>query len=79
MAEKATCELVLIVDANGDYAAGKDFDAAKEVYENDVGELQASEGGFRVVRLTVGVPLPEAVELAGDAPEQGKATLTVAG
>ena len=69
MPEKATCELVLLVDANGDYAVGKDFDAAKDNYESDVQELSACEGGFRVVRMTVGVPLPEVVELAGDAPE----------
>jgi hypothetical protein len=74
MAEKAKCELVLIVDSCGDYAAGKDFDGAKEAYENDIGELSACEGGFRVVRLTVGVPLPEVVELTGDAPEQGGVT-----
>jgi hypothetical protein len=80
MADKAKCELVLIVDANGDYAVGKDFDGAKEQYENDVGELSACEGGFRVVRVTVGVPLPEVVELTGDAPPwSGAATLAVAG
>jgi hypothetical protein len=80
MPDKAKCETVLIVDANGDYAVGKDFDAAKEAYENDVGELASCEGGFRVVRVVVAVPLPEVVELTGEAPEQGgKATLAVAG
>ena len=49
MPEKATCELVLLVDANGDYAVGKDFDAAKDNYESDVQELSACEGGFRVM------------------------------
>ncbi len=76
MSDKAKCELVLIVDGSGDYAVGKDFDAAKEAYENEIQELSACEGGFRVLRLTVGVPLPEVVELTGDAPEvSGKATL----
>jgi hypothetical protein len=75
---KAKCELVLIVDGEGDYGIGKDFDAAKENYETDVGELSACEGGFRVVNLTVGVPLPEVVELTGDAPAvSGAATLIV--
>ena len=80
MPEKAKCELVMIVDANGDYGAGKDFESAKDNYENNIGELASCEGGFRVVRLTVAVPLPEVVELVGEAPEQsGKATLAVAG
>jgi hypothetical protein len=79
MADKAKCELVLIVDADGDYGVGKDFDAAKENYENDIGELASCDGGFRVVRVAVGVALPEVVELAGDAPDLcGSATLTVA-
>ena len=46
MAEKAKCDLVLIVDGNGDYAVGRDFDAAKEAYENEIQELSACEGGF---------------------------------
>jgi hypothetical protein len=80
MPEKAKCELVLIVDASGDYGAGKDFESAKENYENDIGELSACEGGFRVIRVTVAVPLLEVVELVGEAPEvSGKATLAVAG
>jgi hypothetical protein len=79
MPEKAKCDLVLIVDSCGDYGAGKDFDAAKENYESDIGDLAACEGGFRVVRVAVGVPLPEVVELAGDAPPcSGAATLAVA-
>jgi hypothetical protein len=79
MPDKAKCETVLIVDANGDYGVGKDFDGAKEQYENNVGELSACEGGFRVVRVAVAVPLLEVVELTGEAPEvRGKATLAVA-
>jgi hypothetical protein len=62
--DKAQCPMVLIVDAAGDYGAGKDFESAKENYENDVAELSACKGEFRVVRLDAVVPLPEVVELA---------------
>jgi hypothetical protein len=77
MPEKASCELVLIVDAAGDYAAGKDLAAAVEAYENEIQPIGDS-GGYRVVNLAVAVALPVAVDLAGEAPEQsGAATLAV--
>jgi len=39
--EKAEVTLVVLVDANGDYAVGKDADAAREAYANDVGDMDS--------------------------------------
>jgi hypothetical protein len=74
MPETATCNVFIVIDAAGDYAVGKDADAAREAYENDVGSLCDADG-FRVVKLVVRVPLPEVVELAGEAPAHGTAAL----
>ncbi len=79
MSEKAKCELVLLVDCEGEYACGVDYESAKASYESSVVELSENEGGYRVVNVTVGVTKPRAVELVGEAPEvSGKATLAVA-
>jgi hypothetical protein len=73
----STFSLVLLVDANGEYAVGKDSESAIEAYENDIGSLGES-GGFRLLNLEVKAPLPEQVELTGTVPAaEGKATLTI--
>jgi len=74
MADVCKCELFVLVDAAGDYAVGKDEASAREAYENDIGALSDADG-FRLVKVTVNVPLPEVVELTGDAPEHGNASL----
>ncbi len=74
----ATCEVWICVDTAGDYGAGKDIDAARQSYTDDIGAIDEAEG-FRFVKVTVTVPLPVVVELTGDAPAQGAATLSIAG
>lgn len=70
-------ELFLLVDSNGDRVCGLTADAAREMYESDIGNLNECEG-FRLVKLLVKVPLPEVVALTGTAPAQGAATLSIA-
>ncbi len=70
------CDVYMIVDSDGNHAVGVDLDAAKQAFEDNIGELAAVEG-WRLVVLSVKVPKPVPVELHGIAPEQGTATLTV--
>ena len=72
--EPAPCEVWIVCDQAGDYAVGSSADAAREKYAEDIGELSSAEG-FRMVKLLVRVPLPEVVELSGDAPAVGSAAL----
>lgn len=53
----ATCELWIVVDEDGDYAAADDRDAAEERYRDCIG----SDAGkpLRVVCLKVNVPEPK--------------------
>ena len=53
----ATCEIWICVDTAGDYGQGKDADAAKESYEQDIQPL-SSCGGFRLLKVLIQVPLP---------------------
>lgn len=65
------------VDSDGDYAVGKDDALAIEAYESDILEL-TSAGGFRMVEITVKVPLPTTIELIGEVPvDSNTATITV--
>lgn len=59
----ATVEVVVVVSEDGDYVVAKDDDAAQELFDDEV-------GGYcrRTVRLTVKVPLPAVIEMAGEAP-----------
>ena len=77
MAETCKCEVWLCVDSAGDYASGADEAAARESYEENVQALSDADG-FRLVKVTVNVPLPEVVELTGNAPALGTATLAAA-
>lgn len=54
-------EVWVVVDADGDYAVGKDEDEATSAFEENVG----GSGGRRCVRITVRVPLPKPIELTG--------------
>ena len=75
MAEKCQAELVIVVGADGEYAVGKDEATAREAFENDIGALNEQDG-FRLVKVTVAVPLPAIPELTGEAPAEGDAELT---
>ena len=67
MANTTQVEVWCCVDADGGYAVGADEQAAKDKYEEDVGALNEA-GGFRMVKVTVTVPLPELIELEVEAP-----------
>jgi hypothetical protein len=72
-----TLEIVVCVDANGDYRTGRDADEAREKYEEDIGALAECDG-FRIYNLTLTVPLPRPVEVSGTvARTDDSATLTV--
>ena len=62
-----TCEVFVVVDSCGDYAAGKTPEAAREAYESDIGPLADCES-FRCIKLLVEVPLPEMPVLTGAVP-----------
>jgi hypothetical protein len=62
---KQTFEIVLIVDANGDYAVGADYDNATENYDNEVGGGAAR----RVITIRANVALPEEPEVVVDVPD----------
>lgn len=74
----ATCEIFVCIDSEGQYAVGTDADLARQAYEEDVGCLNEQDG-FRLVKVTLTVPLPKAVELTGTVPsDDTDATLDVA-
>ena len=69
MASATTIEVYILVDACGDVAFASDEATARENYENDIGPLSDTDG-FRIVKVSVNVPLPELIELSAiDAPE----------
>lgn len=71
-------ELWVCIDAVGDYGIGKDEDAAKEQYEQDIGDL-SDASGFRCYQLNLSVPLPVPVVLSATVPADadGPVALTV--
>lgn len=64
----ASLEVWICVDDNGDYATGNDVESARGEYENTVQPL-ADAGGFRLVCISVSVPLPTAIEASVNVPE----------
>ena len=50
--------IIVLMDASGDYVVGKDDDAAKEAWENDIGGHW-----HRRVELTVRIEVPEPIEI----------------
>jgi hypothetical protein len=75
MAEKCNTELFILVAADGEYAVGATEEAALTSFEENIGALNKQDG-FRLVKVTVAVPLPTIPELAGEAPTEGDAELT---
>lgn len=57
-----TVEVWVCVDSDGDYRVSCDEDGAVTAYNEDVG----GTGGRRLVKVTVTVPLPTVIELAGE-------------
>lgn len=64
-----TCEVVVLLDASGDYATGSDNESAIERYEETIGSL-ADSAGYRFFTLTLTLPAPEAVAIAVVMPEE---------
>jgi hypothetical protein len=74
-AKRIDLEVWVCVDSNGDYGTDNEADGAIAAYEDSIGPLNQAEG-FRLVKLTVGVPLPVALELFGSVADDQPATLT---
>lgn len=67
-------EIWIVVDEGGDYAVGKDQDAACEAFDQEIGGTTPR----RQVKVTLKVPAPVAIELTGEVPaEPTGGTLTV--
>lgn len=62
-------EVLVKVDADGQYEIGVDADDLAKRWEETVGEL-AADVPTRVVRVTVRVPLPKAVEVRVEIPDE---------
>jgi hypothetical protein len=56
-------EVWVLMDGEGNYVCCEDRDGLKDRYEEIVGELDG--GPTRVLKLSVAVPYPKPVELAG--------------
>lgn len=78
MASKIDVEMWACVDDEGNYAVGASDEEAREKYEEQVQALSEASG-FRLVKVTVKVPLPEIVELTGEVSEDETAELTTVG
>jgi hypothetical protein len=70
MAKTCEVEIFVVVDAAGDYGVGTDAENARTHYEDSVGDLTNSDG-FRTLKLTVTIPLPEIMTLTGEADDDG--------
>lgn len=73
--QTCTAEVWVMMDADGCYVVGSCPNSAREAYAEQVRPLDECEG-FRLVKVTVKVPLPKAVELTGEASEFGSSVLT---
>lgn len=72
MTDTTQVEITLIVDADGNYVASHDEDTAFEAVED-----QGLVCTRRVVRMTITVPLPKAVEVSGAIGEGDEANLVL--
>lgn len=61
--DTATVEVWVLVDAVGDYSVGADEEAVAARYAEEVGANDSI--AKRIVKVTLTVPLPRAVELVG--------------
>lgn len=72
--KKTTCEVWICVDACGDYGVGHSADTALAQYA-EVADAPSDCSGFRLMKVSVAVPLPQVSELAGEASDEESATL----
>lgn len=68
MATFKKVEVVVVVDADGEYAVGVDADDAGNNY--DASYDTSVQIPRRLVRITLNVPLPQVVELEAEIPEE---------
>ena len=59
-----TVEIWVAVDESGEFGVGRDAESAEQNYQDDIGN--GAETGRRFVKLTVKVPLPTVIEIAGE-------------
>ena len=62
--EYTTVELFVKVNESGEYDCGSTAEEAGERFEENIGT--DNETGYRLVKLTVKVPLPKPLELTGE-------------
>ncbi len=76
MENLAEIEISFVIDGDGDYAIGKDLEAAFEAYADEFTDGSALT---RAYTLKLHVPLPKPTEVSGALPDtEGEATLTIA-
>lgn len=77
MASMKTVEVWVLIDSDGNYAVANDQERVKEVYEEDTQPFGDADG-FRLVKLSLRVALPEVIEASGEIPDtDGPVALTV--
>jgi|HubBroStandDraft_6_1064221.scaffolds.fasta_scaffold251313_3 hypothetical protein len=65
------CEVWILVDADGNHSVGTDAERARGDYTDQIGALEETEG-FRMVKVTLTVPMPVVPELTGSVPAIGE-------
>ena len=72
MKNPAVVEVWLVVDSDGEYGVGKGEKEASEDYDEKIGGTLETIQGFRTIKVTLSVPVPEITSLVGSVPEVGK-------
>jgi hypothetical protein len=74
MTDKVTCEIYLVINEDGDYEVGPDYDTAIDAFENSHG----GSGPRRIVKLTAKITPPQ-IEDGGeiDVPDEAGETKEV--
>ncbi len=74
MATMQAIEAWVMVNSDGEYEVAGDEAVAQERFEENC----STEGGRRLIKITLKVPLPEVVEIEGVVPDtEGTPVLTV--
>lgn len=66
MQEKAKLPIWVVVDGDGNYEVGTDEGNARERFGDNIGPIDEADG-FRIVRITLEVPLPNLIDVAAQA------------
>lgn len=53
-----TVKVFVLINQHGEYVATHDRDQLQEIWEGQVGDLDASTTGYRHVEISVCIPLP---------------------